>query len=144
MPFALSFIGLILVITGFQNTYKEFGSQLQKDFSGQDSFIWWMVSIGVIGSLGYVKDLETFSRAFMVLMILVMIIANDKNGNNFFSKLTSGLQSGSTTAVNPIGASLPGGSGGSTGGGGGLLGPLESAGASAIISDVLPFAFAAF
>ncbi len=123
MPFALTFAGLLLIILGFQNTYKEFGQQVQSDFSGEGNFLYWMISLMVVGSLGYIKGWETFSRLFMGL-IIVAIVLSEKSGTaqgiNFFSNLLSGIASGTSTRVNSIGEGLPAGGSGGGGGSGGF------------------------
>jgi len=131
MPFALIFIGMLLVISGFQDTYQQLGQQVQKDFTGSGNFIYWIISIGLLGSLGYVDELKTFSRASMALVIVVMFLSN----KGIFSQFNSAVQTGDTASVNPIGTPLPamasasGGGGGSGGGsGGGPLGILQSIG----------------
>lgn len=122
MPFALLLVGMLLIITGFQNTYQAFGSQVQKDFSGKDGFLYWIAAIGIVGGVGYVKPLEPISRAFLVLLIVVIFLSKgnaiNKGGASIFSNFTSGLSEGASTEVNPIGAALSGGNGGGGGGGG--------------------------
>lgn len=115
MPFALLTIGMILVVTGFQNTYKQFGAQVAGDFSGQNNFFYWVVAIGIVGALGYNDTLKPFSRAFLVLIIVGIMLSN---GKGFFSRLNSDVQAGSNTAVLPIGGSQSSGGGGSGDGGG--------------------------
>lgn len=136
MPFALTFVGLLLIITGFQNTYKEFGSQVQKDFTGPGNFLYWMVAILVVGSLGYIKGLEKFSRLFMAL-IIVGILLSKKSGTaqgiNFFSGIGAALNSGTTSAVNAVGAPVAGASGGTASGSGGF--DLSSFGDLGSIAD---------
>lgn len=127
MPFALTAVGLLLVITGFQNTYRQFGKMVQGDFSGANSFIYWMAAVAVVGGLGYIKGLESFSRAFMVLILTALVIAMYKQNPNVFSNITTGLSSGSTESVNPIGAPLAGSSGGG--------GSSDSSG-SGLLSDI--------
>jgi hypothetical protein len=122
MPFALTLIGLLLIITGFQNTYKAFGAQVVGDFSGNGNFFYWILSLGAIGSLGYIKGFEGFSRAFMALVIIVMVIGLYKKNPNIFKDLQTGVNTGSNTPVNPIGAPLAASSGGSGGGSGGNSG----------------------
>lgn len=129
MPFALLFVGMILIITGFQNTYSQFGKLVAGDFTGDDNFIYWVISLGAVGSIGYAKDLQGFSRAFMALIILVMIFKKD---TGLFGKLTDALKSGTSTPVEGFGAPLAGAAGGASGGGssGGGLGNLISIGST--------------
>lgn len=90
MPFALVIIGLVLVVTGAKDTYQQFGRQVSSDFTGEGNFTWWLVSLGAVGSLGYIPALRPFSRMFLVLIVIAMVI---KNGG-FFDQLTSALQAG--------------------------------------------------
>lgn len=126
MPFALTFTGLLLIITGFQNTYKEFGAQVQDDFSGPNNFLYWLVSLLIIGMLGYVKSLEGLSRAFMGLIIVALILVTYQRNPQIFQQIGAGLAAGSTAPVNPIGAPLAGGTGGGEGGGGGMFDDIGS------------------
>ena len=126
MPFALLIIGVILVVTGFQNTYAQFGSQVQKDFTGPNNFGYWLLAIFITGAIGYVNDLQTWSRAFMALIIIAMFL--NKSNSNVFANFTSGVSKGSSTAVDAIGAPLAGSSSGGSGGGtssSGLLGGVS-------------------
>lgn len=116
MPFALLFIGMILIITGFQNTYSAFGQQVQKDFTGSGSFIYWLAAIGIVGALGYIKDLQGFSRVFMLLIVVALFL--EPGNNSLFANLKSGLSAGSTTPVNPVGTPLPAENTGSASSGG--------------------------
>lgn len=90
MPFALVVIGLLLVVTGARGTQKEFGDLLYKDFTGPGNFTYWLVSLGAIGALGYIDELRTFSRLFMALIIIAMIVKNQ----GLFDKFTQALQQG--------------------------------------------------
>lgn len=90
MPFALVFIGLVLVITGARGTMRELGEELRTDFTGPGNFVWWIASIGVVGSLGYIQELRSFSRWFMALIIVAMVLSN----RGFFAKLFEALQAG--------------------------------------------------
>lgn len=90
MPFALVIIGLLMIITGINNTYSPFASQLQKDFSGSKSFIVWILALGSVGALGYVKDLRQFSHYFMALILLSMILSNKGVFQNFQAAIAAG------------------------------------------------------
>lgn len=117
MPLLLIFIGLLLVITGFQDSYKALGSQVQKDFTGQDNFFYWLLALAALGALGYFNKLKTFSDVIMGLIILVMIVSKNQ-GVTFFENLIPSLQQGSTTPAAPIGTPVQGAVGGSAGSGG--------------------------
>lgn len=112
MPFALSIIGILLIVVGFQNTYKEFGKQLASDFTGDNNFIYWIASLGVIGALGYIESLKKFSRIFMALIIIVMVLVN----RGLFDKLMQAIREGTSEAPEYIGAPLPEKGGGGGGG----------------------------
>lgn len=90
MPFALVLIGLILVVTGARGTMREFGAELRADFTGPGNFIWWIVSIGVVGFLGYIPEFRSFSRWFMTLIVIAMVLSN----RGFFAKLMQALEAG--------------------------------------------------
>lgn len=134
MPFALVTIGLLFIVTGFQNTYKQFFTQVESDFSGPQSFIYWLIAFGFVGSLGYIPELKSFSRASMALILIAMFLA-DKGG--VFAKFNLAVAQGSSTPVNSPGEALPaagGSSGGSTGdGGSGILGDIGA------IADIASF-----
>ncbi len=76
MPFGLIALGVLLLVVGYQDTYKEFAALLKNDFTGKGNFFYWLVAIVVIGLIGHVKGLENFSGAFMVLIIVAMIVGN--------------------------------------------------------------------
>lgn len=144
MPFALVFVGLLLIITGFQNTYKQFGAQVQGDFSGKGNFLYWLLAILIVGAIGYVKSLQGFSRAFMALILLSILLSNKSGtaqGITFFSNLVTGVNTGSTTQVDSIGDPLQGGntasSGNSSGGGFDLSNIGQDASIAATVSSFL-------
>lgn len=116
MPFALVTVGLLLIVTGFQNTYAAFGKQVENDFTGPGNFIYWLIAIGVVGAVGYSKTFETPSRAFIALIIIAMFVKND---SGVFAKLTAQISSGTTGEANTIGAPLTGATGSGSSGGGG-------------------------
>jgi hypothetical protein len=84
MPYALLIMGLVLVRAGYKGGDNL--DQLQKlivgDFTGEANFLYWLAAIGVIGGLGYIEPMRVPSRAMLVLIVIVMIIANQ----GFFAK----------------------------------------------------------
>jgi hypothetical protein len=98
MPFVLIVIGIVLVIGGIRNTIggdKGLISLVKSDFTGTNNFTYWAVSIAIIGGIGYIETLKPVSRAFMTLVILVLILSN----GGVFQKLNASLQSKTQTAT---------------------------------------------
>jgi len=91
MPFALIFIGLVLIVTGARNTYAAFGSMLVKDLVGDGAstgFVWYGVAVGATGALGVIPELRTFSHYFMALIILSLLLHNA----SFFQKFVQAIK----------------------------------------------------
>jgi hypothetical protein len=135
MAFVLLFVGIALVISAIQGTLSQLGSLLKGDLTGKGNFLFWLVCILVVGSVGYVQRFRVLSDTFMALLIIVIVIAN-QNGNGFFSKLTSALDSsentpsssGIATTTTPNTVTLENGSSSSSsgsGGSGGEVGEVE-------------------
>lgn len=101
MPYALVIIGLLMIITGINNTYAQFAGQLQTDFGGQKGFIVWALALGAVGALGYINDLRTFSHYFMALILISFILSN----KGVFANLQAALKSGPTQ---PTASAQPG------------------------------------
>lgn len=92
MPFALVIIGLLMIITGINNTYAQFGAQLQTDFGGSKGFLVWALALAAVGALGYIENLRTFSHYFMALILLSFILSN----KGVFQNLQAALAKGPT------------------------------------------------
>lgn len=97
MPYVLVIIGLLMVVTGARGTYVPFGRQVASDFTGPNNFTYWVVGIGAVGALGYIDALRTFSRLFMTLVVLVLLLHN----KGFFAQFSAALKTG------PIAPTLP-------------------------------------
>jgi hypothetical protein len=120
MPFALATIGLLLIIAGARGTYGDLKKLLVSDFTGENNFFYWIASIGAVGTIGYIPDFEKFSRTFIALIIIAMIIRQEGFFDKFVSALKnlqasdgdSGGKSDATKGIdNPLGGSSfnPGG-----------------------------------
>lgn len=90
MPFALVFIGLIMIVTGAKGTHKALGQQLTADFTGPGNFFYWITAVGVLGALGSIPGFKPFSRMFMTLVIVAMVIKNGGVFDKFMSALKTG------------------------------------------------------
>ncbi len=98
-------VGLVLVITSIQNTYAALGAQLKKDFSGSQGFIVWMLALIAVGALGYVQGWEKFSRWFLALILIAIILANSKRSTAQGGLFGSLLQQVKNPVAPPAGAS---------------------------------------
>jgi len=105
MGFVLAVIGLVLIVTAAKDTYTDFGKEIASDFTGPGNFTYWFAAIGAVGALGYVKSFEKFSRAFMFLIVLAMLLSNQ----GFFAKLQQALQQGPqrTAKADPVSSTDP-------------------------------------
>jgi len=95
MPFAFIFTGLVLAICGVRGTGDQLLELLKGDLTGKNNFFYWILAIILIGSLGYVDSLKNFSRVFLGLVLVVLILADNKEDatGGFFSEFTSAVQS---------------------------------------------------
>lgn len=92
MAFVLTASGLLMIVVGARGTYAQFGQQVVSDFTGPGNFTYWLASLGAVGALGYVEAFREFSRWFMALIIIGMILSN----KGFFAKFTAALKGGPT------------------------------------------------
>jgi len=100
MPFAFLIVGLMLLVIGVRNQTSTAITLLQKEFTGSGSFIQWFIAIFIIGAIGYWKPAKGFSDAFMGLIILVMIIANE-NSNGLFAAFEQAMQNTTASPATP-------------------------------------------
>lgn len=103
MPFIFLILGIMLLTTGVRNTQGEFFDLVKSDFAGngtiQNSFLAWLLAIGIIGGLGYYKPLKPLSDGFLLLIIVVLFLSN----KGVFSQLESQLGIGNqVSASNPF------------------------------------------
>lgn len=97
MPFLIIIIGVMVLLTAIKGTYQQFGNQLYSDLAGASTsgsqtggYIYWVSSIIAVGLLGYYSPLQKFSRTFMFLILLGMILAN----RGIFQQLQQALKQG--------------------------------------------------
>jgi hypothetical protein len=94
MPFAFLIVGLVLVISAVRGTSSQLLTLLKGDFTGSNNFTAWMLAILLVGSLGYIKQIQPLSRAFLVLLVIVLLLSNGgffaKFEQQYFSKSNSG------------------------------------------------------
>jgi hypothetical protein len=79
MPFVFIIIGIVMVAAGLQGNSMKLAGLVKNDLFGTPSFLYWFLAIMVIGALGYISAIRPLSRAFLVLVLIVLVLANDKN-----------------------------------------------------------------
>src|SRR5271169_308184 len=84
MPFALLIAGLLLTVSGVRGTTGQLTQLVKGDFQGKTNFAYWMLSILVIGAIGYIEEFRPLSRMFLVLVIVVLFLSNQ----GVFAKFT--------------------------------------------------------
>lgn len=100
MPFALLIIGITLLVSAVRGTYTDLDKLVVGEFKGntaQSNFLYWIVAILIVGMIGYVESLQSFSRAFLALIIIVLFLHNKGFFSNFFSGI--GLNTNLSTGV---------------------------------------------
>lgn len=93
MPFALLFAAALLIASGINGQSKQLFTLVKGDIEG--GYIYWMFSILIIGALGYIEELKPLSRAFMALVLVVLILkaGNPVSGQGgLFAQLQAGLK----------------------------------------------------
>jgi hypothetical protein len=87
MPFVILIVGIVLVVASVRDRQDLLFSLLKSEFSGENSFLPWILALMFIGGIGYIKPLKPISNAFIVLLITVLFLSN----GGFFSKLNQQL-----------------------------------------------------
>lgn len=101
MPFVLILAGVVLIISAVRNTQQQLFYLLALDFTGPNNFIFWFLSILVIGALGYIPKAKPLSDGFLILVILVLFLKKGQSGRGggFFEQFQR--QISSTTTATP-------------------------------------------
>ena len=87
MPLFLLFVGSMLLISGAKGTTGDLSALLKEDFKptdGSPGFGTWIAAIILLGATGYVSALKPISNAFLVLLLIVLVLANQKGSRGGF------------------------------------------------------------
>lgn len=107
MPYLFLIIGLVMVTASVRDTigdWKDASGQsqaglltlLHDDLTGKNNFAYWILAILLVGAIGYIRPLQPVSRAFLVLVVIVLVLSNQGVFEQFQQAFT-GI-SGTTTA----------------------------------------------
>ena len=88
MPFAFLLTGALFVIAGIRGTDGDLFNLVKGDFTGKPNFITWLFAILLIGSLGYIEPIKPVSRAFLILIVIVLFLSN----GGVFQKFEQGIE----------------------------------------------------
>ena len=76
MPFFLIFLGAILIITAYRNTYGQLATDLEQDAAG---FFPWALAIVAVGALQWIPGMTTIARWLLALVLVVIVLKNFTN-----------------------------------------------------------------
>jgi hypothetical protein len=99
MPFVLLFIGMVLLIVGVNGKQEDFQKLMLDLFTGPNNLTYWALAIIMVGALGYIKPLRGFAIAFMTLILVSMLVGNQRFFGELFRQIQQGT-SGATTELN--------------------------------------------
>lgn len=95
MPLLFIGSGLVLVLTGIKGDGTKLWTLVRGDFTGPNNFVYWMLSMLTLGSLGYIPALKNLSRLFMVLIVIVLLLDN----KGFFTQLQAFIDSSAANST---------------------------------------------
>jgi putative exporter of polyketide antibiotics len=101
MPFALIIIGVVLVVASVRNTQGDLYTLVKGDFTGQNNYVYWMLSILLVGSLGYIPSLTKLSRVFLVLILVVLLLHKQGFFTMFQQQISASLPNASGSGSTP-------------------------------------------
>jgi hypothetical protein len=112
MPFALLLVGILLITVAVRNQQTAFVQLVRSDFSGPSNFMYWVVALVLIGSIGYIPKAKPVSNLLIALILIVLILKRGNPatgaGGGVFQKLTAALGGTNTAQQNATVSSLVG------------------------------------
>lgn len=96
MPIFLLIVGVIFLVAAIRGNQNDLMDLLKSDFGGSNNFLLWVMAIVVIVGLGNFRAIRPVSDAFLGLVILVIVVANYKNGKDIFSSFLSQVKNGTS------------------------------------------------
>jgi hypothetical protein len=102
MPFLFIVVGLVMIVSSVKGTNQQLVKLLKSDFTGKGNFIYWSLAILAIGAVGYIQELKPVSRAFLVLVVIVLFLEN-KGVFTEFSQAIATTQQPTTPSTQQLG-----------------------------------------
>ena len=95
MPLFFIGSGLVLILTGIKGDPGKLWDLVTGDFVGPNNFVYWLLSILILGSLGYVESLKSVSRLFIALVVIVLLLDN----RGFFARFQEFVNSSQSSTA---------------------------------------------
>ena len=73
MPIVMLAFGIVLAWVGIRGTHGALGKLIGEDLKG---YVFWVIAIVMIGSLGYIKTLRPLSVGFLTLLMIGLLLNN--------------------------------------------------------------------
>jgi hypothetical protein len=105
LPFLFIIAGVVMVIASVRGTNADLITLVKGDFTGKGNFVYWLVSILIIGAVGYIPDLKPVSRAFLVLVLVVLFLDNKGVFSNFIKAINTTQLATNTVKATGLAAS---------------------------------------
>ena len=96
MPAGLLLIAIMLMFAAIRHKEEELFALLKSDFTGSGNFVEWILAIAVLSAIGTIDKLKPITDAFLVLIVLVIVLANGKDGNNLFDNIANQIKEGTS------------------------------------------------
>jgi flagellar biosynthesis component FlhA len=94
VPFAFIIVGTVLLISGVKGTSQDLLSLVKGDLTGSNNFVYWIIAILVVGSIGYIPGFRKFSIAFLSLVLIVLFLKEGNpngSGGGFFQEFQNSI-----------------------------------------------------
>ena len=69
MPFVIIVVGLALIISAVRGSQSDLLALIEGDFTGDNNFVYWFLSLIIVGMVGYYNPLKRVSDLFMLSLI---------------------------------------------------------------------------
>lgn len=94
MSLALIFAGILLLVASVRDTQADLLALVKGDLSGPNNFVEWIVALALVGAIGYIPKMRSFSIALLALVLLAIFL---KKGQGFFDQLNSTVKNTTVT-----------------------------------------------
>jgi hypothetical protein len=102
VPFVLIIAGVVLLIAAVRNTQGLLFHLLQGDFVGPHNFVYWTISILIVGAIGYIPKAKPISDGFLILLIVVLFLTKGTGFFDAFQRQISATDSADSNSLRTL------------------------------------------